>query len=133
MSKKHNKKPKTTPPRMVNAKEVRAMLLSGCTPIIEDVLKLATGDKNKSDPSSPNSNVNDNARKIVMDAIIPMLQSAGDIQKLRATSTGDIFKMLKDEKITISEADHLMSMLHKDFEMNSLPELMERFESLQEK
>ena len=73
------------------------------------------------------------AQNRIFDALVPMLQSAGDVQRIRAGSTGDIFNLLKRGKITVAEAERLMSMLHKDFEMTALPELMAQFEELNKK
>ena len=117
--------------RRATAKQARKILLSGSQVIIEDLIRCATGEKDPTDPKGKRVSVDENARAIYLDAIIPMLQQVGDTQRLRAGSTADVIKMVARGKITIAEAKELMCIMQADFEVNQLPELLEKFESLQ--
>lgn len=50
---------------------------------------------------------------------------------LRATNTEQVLRLLRRGKVTITEAKELMNIMATDFEVTQLPELLERFESLQ--
>ena len=50
--------------------------------------------------------------------------------RLRATNTESVLKLLRRGKLTLLEAERLMSIMATEFEITQLPELLERFESL---
>lgn len=52
---------------------------------------------------------------------------------LRATNTEQVLKLLRRGKVTIAEAKELMAMMATDFEINSLPDLLAKFEELNRK
>ena len=108
----------------MNAKDARSMLLSGCQPLIDDILILAIGKKNSEFPENGRLNVNEGARKQVLDIIAPMLQSAGDTQKIEAESTGSIIECLKQGTITFTEAKELMNMLSVQSDIEDVKKLL---------
>lgn len=116
--------------KKLTAREAREMLLSGCAPIIEDLIICATGKKQKDHPERKRVNVDSKARETVMDAIIPMIQQAGDVQRIRATSTADVLKLIRRGKVTIQEAKELMLIMATDFEVTEIPKMMERIEEI---
>jgi len=111
----------------MNSSQLRSKLIKDAEWVIEKYIETA---KDKSVENEPQAR---KAQKDIWDAVIPMLQTTGDIQRIRAASTGDIFNMLKRGKVTIAEAERLMNMAHKEFEMTQLPEMLDKFESLQNK
>lgn len=106
------------------------MLLSKCAPIIEDLMLLATGEEQEGDKEGRRINVDKDARKVVIDAIIPMMRSAGDAQKIEAGTTHDVITCLKEGKITFLEAKQLMDMLSIKSDMDDVKKLLEAVNQL---
>lgn len=118
-------------PRKISAKEARQLLLSGSAPILRDVLRLATGELfDENDPSKGYTDVDQKARATVLNAIIPMMQQAGDVQTLNAKSAQDIIGLLAAGKCSIQEALELMRLVQMQFEMTELKELSDKLDSL---
>ncbi len=122
---------KTVKSNRLNAKEARALILSGSRLVIKDLLTLATGQPNPDVPEGRRIGVDDKARKMVMNAIIPMLQQAGDVQKVEAESTQDVIGLLKEGVVTFVEAKELMQMLSTKSEIDDLKKLLEKMNDLQ--
>ena len=114
----------------MNAKEARARLLSGSSILINDMLVLATGSPNPEVENGPRINVDPKARVAVFDAIIPMIQQAGDIQKVEAESTQDVIGLIKDGLVTFTEARDLMQMLSTKSDIEDMKVLLEKMGAL---
>ena len=108
----------------VTAKEARSMLLSKCSPIINDLLLLATGESQPNHPDRKNLNVDEGARQQVLDIIAPMMVQAGDTQKIEAGTTAQIINMLSEGNITIQEAKSLMEVINVQTNIESMKELV---------
>lgn len=67
----------------------------------------------------------------VWDVLSQVILQADDMRIIHVRSNADILKLLRRGKITVDEAERLMSVMQKMFEMEQLPELLEKFESLQ--
>ncbi len=117
--------------RQMNAKEARQLILSGSSILINDLLVLATGDSNPDTENGRRINVDQKARDAVLNAIIPMLQQAGDVQKVEAESTHDVISLLKDGTVSFAEAKQLMDMLSTKSEIDDLKKLLEKMDELQ--
>ena len=91
--------------------------------MITDLLAMANGEAND-ESGGRRLNVDKDARKIVMDAIIPMLQAAGDTQKIEAGTTAQIINMLSEGAITIQEAKSLMEVINVQTNIESMKELV---------
>ena len=114
--------------KTTGAKEARAQLLSGSGPIIKSLLRDATGERNEENGGY--YNVDKQARKIVLDAIIPMLQAAGDTQKIEASTAADVVRLLGEGLLTFIEARELMNMLSTKSDIEDMKLLLEKMEAL---
>ena len=65
------------------------------------------------------------SQKKIFDALIPILQSSGDIQKVEVESTASIIEMLKQGTLTFLEAKQLMDMLSIKSDMDDVKKLLE--------
>lgn len=93
----------------MNAKEARKLLLSGAAPLLRELLREATGELRKDGQGY--FSIDKKSREVVLAAILPMIQAAGDAQKMEASTTADIIALLKDGAITIQDAKELMGIL----------------------
>ena len=67
----------------------------------------------------------------VWDVLSQVILQADDMRKIHVQSNADILKLLRHGKLTVGEAERLMGVMQKMFEMEQLPELLDKFESLQ--
>jgi len=119
---------KTVEGKTMNAKEARRFLLSGSAPILRELLREATGMPH--DEGDGYYGINKDSRKVVLDAIIPMLQSAGDIQKIEAECAQDVIGLIKEGLITFTEARDLMQMLSTKSDIEDMKTLLDKMEAL---
>ena len=107
-----------------NAKEMRKQFLSQASGIVGTVLAKARGEPVHTDI--------DNAAQIsIFNAVVPMLQAAGDTQKIEAESTGSIIECLKQGTLTFTEAKELMQMLSVQSDIEDIKKLLMTVERLE--
>jgi hypothetical protein len=116
-------------PKALTAKEARQFVLSASPPILRDLLAKATGLEDEARPGHY-YNVDIKARSAVLDIITPMMQDAGDLQKLNAENMGEVLALLKEGIVTISEAKELMQILSTKAEMEEIKDLSEKLAEL---
>ncbi len=114
----------------LTAKEARALLLSGCKPMITDLLAMANGDENNEFPER-RVNVNIKAREIVLAIIAPMMQAESDMGMVLAESTHDVISLLKSGTISIQDAKDLMNMLSVKSDIDDVKKLIARMDAME--
>ena len=70
------------------------------------------------------------SQKKIFDALIPMIQSAGDAHALELANTHDVIACLKDGTITFLEAKQLMDMLSVQSDIEDVKKLLMAVERL---
>ncbi len=112
---------------MKNAKELRKEFLQNSSMVFDEIKARTLGRK------SPHPNADEPFLKMYWDALVPIIHAADDIQKLKATSTGDIIKLLGKGKITIQESLLLMELIKGRAEVDLAPALLAELKKINKK
>lgn len=67
----------------------------------------------------------------VWNATIPMLQQAGDCQRLVVEQTADVIGLLKDGSVSIQDALKLMDVLDKQSTVDKVGEIHEKLQAIE--
>ena len=105
------------------AKEARSKFIEHAVPIMENYILVARGEN----PTikSAHGTQSEEKQKRIFDALMPMLQAAGDAQKIEVGTTASIIEMLKQGTLTFLEAKQLMDMLSIKSDMDDVKKLLE--------
>ena len=101
----------------MNIVELRKELVETTSFVVEQMVEQAK------DTKFENRTQARQAQAKIWDAVIPMMQQLGDARKLEANNAKDVLKLLGAGKITIIEAERLMSMFHTQMEIEEVPKL----------
>jgi len=120
---------KQSPARMERSKamEVRLLLLEAVEPIIKHKGALARGEE------SPLKDllIGKNEMKEIWEAVIPMLQKVEDTSKIEAETIADVMHGLREGNISPAQANNLMAMVEKAFEMTELKNMSEKLDAME--
>ena len=95
---------------------LRRQLLASSSQVIDEVIARGTG-------KPRDHRIEDKDLNRVWDAVVPILQQAGDYRKIEASSCADVIKALASGKVTVDESLKLMTMLRTQLEAEVLPAL----------
>lgn len=59
-----------------------------------------------------------------------MIRQTSDLKKIEAENAGEVLKLVSSGKITLKDATVMMSLLHSKVEIDELPNLLARMESM---
>lgn len=108
----------------ISGKDVRSRFLIRAVNIMEQYIDDAVND----DPAHRTQR--NGAQAKIFDALIPIIQSSGDIQKIEAESAQDVLGLLKEGIVTFVEARDLMTMLSTKSDIEDMKNLLEKMEAL---
>jgi hypothetical protein len=108
----------------ISGKDIRSRFLIRAVNIMEQYIDDAVND----DPGHRTQR--NGAQAKIFDALIPIIQSSGDIQKIEAESAQDVIALIKDGLVTFSEARDLMQMLSTKSDIEDMKVLLEKMEAL---
>jgi hypothetical protein len=114
----------------MNASEMRHLLLTNSKDVILQIVANAKGEDGPLGKEAWGKYAEASQKKI-WDAVIPMLQQAGDLQKVTASNHSGIIQCLKDGVISIKDAKELMGIVQMQFEMTELAELAAKLDASQ--
>ncbi len=93
----------------VSPAELRKIMLNSAESVVIYQCARATGDYSDVPETIKRANIADVDR--IYEAVLPMIQQAGDLRAIEANSAADIITAVSKGKITIQDAERLMSML----------------------
>ncbi len=111
-------------PPSISGKDVRSRFLIRAVNIMEQYIDDAVND----DPAHRTQR--NGAQAKIFDALIPVIQSAGDVQKIEAGNTSDVLALLREGIVTFTEARDLMQMLSTKSDIEDMKILLEKMEAL---
>lgn len=116
MSKKKKAKKQITP------NSLRAEFLKKAKPIMDGYIEVASGNGAMKGSKEIHGKI--------WDVLSQVILQADDMRKIHVQSNADILKLLRNGKVTVGEAERLMGVMQKMFEMEQLPELLDKFEGM---
>lgn len=117
MSKKKKKAKKEITPT-----SLRKEFLEEAKPIMNAYIDVALGDG----VLKGNKEIHGKVWEVLSQVIL----QADDTRKIHIKTNADILDLLSKGKVSVSEAERLMGLMQKMFEMEQLPELLEKFEGM---
>lgn len=106
----------------ITAARIRKSFLPQAEQILNQYVDLAL------DNSPENKTLSDKAKEKIFDALVPVIQQAGDMRAIDASNTADILALLSKGQITLAEAKDLMHIISTKFEIDDLTSLMDKLE-----
>jgi len=108
----------------MNSGELRMIAINGLAPFLAEFFAVLN---DKEDGFGCKSNyVLEQALEMTKDII----KSAGDLQEIEAKNTSDVLKLLGTGKITISECQNLMSIMHTKSEIDDAKDVISKLDEL---
>lgn len=108
--------------KRITPNDLRAEFLREAKPVMDAYIDVACGNG----VMKGNKEIHGKVWEVLSQVIL----QADDMRKIHARTNADVMKLLRRGKITIVEAERLMSIMQKMFEMEQLPELLEKYAEL---
>ena len=112
----------------MNAKELRKILLEESADIVREKVAQAKGISGPLGHTSHTGQKKEQEK--IWEVLVPIIQQAGDAQRIEAESVHDVIGLLKDGAITFTEARQLMDMLSTKSDIEDMKELLKKMEVL---
>ena len=112
----------------MNAKDLRKILLEDAADIVREKVAQAKGESGPLGYSTHTGQKKEQDK--IWEVLVPIIQQAGDSQRIEAESVHDVIGLLKDGTVTFAEGKQLMDMLSTKSDIEDMKKLLEKMEVL---
>jgi hypothetical protein len=81
-------------------------------------------------PDPSYKTMSDNAQNKIFDALVPIIQSTADVQKLEVKNAQAVIKLLQSGTVSVNDAVKLMSLIDNKFQIEEMQEMTKKLDAL---